>query len=105
MGLSMNLRQLTGTGLPTHALDRAPAARSAPAAPSAAQLPAASVQVSDSVAGNLATAALLSGSTASDAQLISTLKARIAVGEFKIEYGSLARLMVEDAMQAMDKRR
>lgn len=110
----MNLRQLPGTGVPTNALDRAPAARAdgdaarvgtASAASSAVPVPAASVQVSAAAAGSLATAALLGESSASDAELIATLKARIAAGEFHIDYGSLARSLVEDALQAMGKQR
>ena len=110
----MNLRQLPGTGVPTNALDRAPAARAdgeaaragtASAASSAVPVPAASVQVSAAAAGSLATAALLGESSPSDAELLSTLKARIAAGEFHIDYGSLARSLVEDALQAMGRPR
>ena len=111
----MNLRQLPGTGVPTNALDRAPAARAdgeaaragtASAASCAVPVPAASVQVSAAAAaGSLTTAARLGESSASDAELIATLKARIAAGEFHIDYGSLARSLVEDALQAMGKQR
>ena len=107
----MNLRQLSGTPVPAAASERVGSVRvdaqasrvgTPPAAPAA---PAANVQVSSAAAGSLAAAVSLPDQDPTDKELLSALKARIEAGEFHIDYGSLARSLVEDALQSIGRRR
>lgn len=106
----MNLRQLTGTSLPAASAERSASARvdaeaSRVGAPPTAAAPAASVQVSNAAASSLAAAVSLADQDPSDKELLAALKARIEAGEFQIDYGNLARALVEDALQSIGKRR
>ncbi|MDH4392129.1 MAG: flagellar biosynthesis anti-sigma factor FlgM [Aquabacterium sp.] len=61
------------------------------------------LQVSSAVAGGHGVAAADDG--LSDQALLDTLKKRVQAGEFEIDYGSLARNIIEDAVQAIGQRR
>ena len=109
----MSPKQLPSGLTPSVAIDRTvmaradqqPAAAPATAAPQA--LPAVNVKVSDVAAGTLAAAAAAAEpvNALGDRELLDALKKRIQSGDFKIDYNSLARSMVEDAVLAIAPRR
>ena len=102
----MNLKPIPG-GLPVGSTTPTPAERP-PAvradvppvlAPAAA---AVQLQVSSAAASGHAVAAADDGM--SDQALLDTLKKRVQSGEFEIDYGSLARNIIEDAVMAIGHR-
>ncbi len=103
----MNLKPIPG-GLPVGSTTPAPTERPpavrADAPPVLAPAAAAvQLQVSNAAASGHAVAAADDGM--SDQALLDTLKKRVQSGEFEIDYGSLARNIVEDAVLAIGHRR
>lgn len=78
---------------------RADVAHAAPALPASG---AVQLQVSSAVVSGHAGAVADDG--LSDQALLDTLKKRVQAGEFEIDYGSLARNIIEDAVLAIGQR-
>ncbi len=104
----MDLKPIPGgtpVGQTTQTPTERPLAGLAGNVPRTAAPAAAAVQLQVSSAVSSGHAAAVGDDGLSDQVLLDTLKKRVQAGEFEIDYGSLARNIIEDAVLAIGHRR